>query len=404
MTIRGRAFARSIGTRVLGLRIITQSPQQLDPFGGFIARVLVIVGVSASILVAVVMSLLSAEQVSSPQLQLAAIGAITAAGLFYVYASSPFRAPFGRREHALVGLLILVAVVLEALAQLGTNTLVRDDWAPIAAAILTLTLGSFRPPWEILLGAIITAGFIGWVTLLGAGSLQADVPPAVFALLESMPVLACGLAAAAFSRSLVRDLNEWKAAPFALPVAGVPWLASHRALAEEQALPFLAAIADAPAVTAADGERARALSRELRALMILDDEATWVSRLVVGANDPLRLATALTSDQRGCLRAIVNHVRSSADFESARLELNFLTSATVAGQAECVLVISAEAARSTRVKLAPFAAIARTVFADAAITFAPDAVSCVFRFDAPSARAVRAPRPSASAHPEPQDV
>ena len=402
MSVSQRVVARVLAIRIRGARIIRQGPQQLDPFGGFVARMLVIVAVVASICIAVVMSFLARDQISDPRLLALAIATIAAAGGYYIYASSPFRAPFGRSQHAVVSLLVLAAVVLESLAQLGSNTLVRDDWGPIVAAILTLTLGAFRPPWEITLGAIITAGFVGWVTILGSGSLAADVPPIVFALLESAPVLACGLAAAAYSRSLVVDLTEWKAAPFTVAVDGVPWLASHRALAEQQALPFLRAIAEAPEVTVADGSRARALARELRALMIIDDETTWISRLVVGVNDPLKLSAALSADQRGCLRAIVNHVRSSADFASATLELNLLVSTTVSGQAECVLVIGTEAARRTRVQLAPFAAIARTVFSDATITFAPDAVSCVLRFEAPAVP--RRPRPAAPALPEPLDA
>jgi len=390
--------------------VIRVSPQQLDPLGGITARLLVFMVAMLSIPIAVVMTVASADQISHPGLELGAIIAMVASGGYFIRATSPFRAPFGRRAFAIVLALACIAIVLDAFAQQGTNTMVRDDWPPIVLALLTVSLGSYRPPWEIIGASLLTALVAALSTLVGAPTFRADAPTPLFAILIALPIIAAGLAAAAASRSQVIDLQRWRDGDHE-PRAGHPaigdrglddvalaGLVGHRALLEEDAIPFLALIAEKSRVTRRDGARARALSKDMRALMIIDDEERWVTRLVGGANDPRRLSVAMTPEQRGCLRAIITHVRSSAEFDGDSLRLGFSVDPRNPSRARCTLRVGIHSARRARVQLAPFAAIARGVFFDADSDFSSRGARIVFRFAVSAGSTSFRPRVGSATH------
>lgn len=393
MVCRGR---RNLHFHPGSALVIRVSPQQLDPLGGITARLLVTIVAILTPLIAVGMTITAAREVSNPWFELAALGTIIACCAYLVRATSPFRASFGRSAHALVLALACAAIVLEALAQHGTNLMVRDDWAPIVLALLIVTLGSYRPPWEIVIGSVLTAVVAGLSTSIGATSFRADAPTGLFAILAALPILAAGLAAAAFSRSLVLDLERWRAGALAEP-ALLPALVAvdsriddlalasavgHRGLLESAAIPFLIRMSTKEFVTRRDGARARAIARNLRLLLIIDDEERWVTRLVAGTRDPRSLAAELTPEQRGCLRAIVNHVSSSAEFDASTLRLGFSVDPRHPNTARCTLRVALHAPRRARVQLAPFAAIARGVFIDADSSFDSRSARIVFRFAA----------------------
>jgi len=379
--------------------MIRESPQGLDPLGGLSARMLVYVACTVVPLLAIVTTLASAGEVSTPWASVLAILVISAACAYYVRATSPFRAPFGMGAHAIVCLLALLAVGLDAFGQAGSNSLVRDDWAPVAIAAITVSFGAYRPPWEILACALVTTVVVALVIFAHADSYMADVPPVVFAVLASMPVLAAGLAATAISRSLVKDLIAWRERGETPDDVGVvseapgevleSTVAHHRALAERGAVPFLRSIIDTATISAVDADRARELSSELRALMILDDQQRWVTRLVTGVDDPQRLSDGMNPDQRGCLRAIVNHVESSGGGAESALSLSFAVEARNRARAKtatvcCTLAFDIRSSRTARVQLGPFVAIARAVFSDATIDFSGSRAT--IRLSFPAAR------------------
>jgi hypothetical protein len=363
--------------------------QELDPLGGITARLFAIGAVAVALVVAFSMSVITMEQTNNVWLEIAALAAITASGVFYIRAVSPFRAPFPRSAHAVVCLLALLAVLLESAAQWGTNTVVRDDWAPIALAILTLTFGSWRPGWEILACTLVCASVIGGLAFVQADTFAADVPAIVFAVLPATPVLATGAAASAFSRSLVDTLLAWRSG-VQQPVASAPdeahpavsSKASHLVHLDEQVYPFLERIAREPEVTAADGERARVLARELRTLLVIDAERSWLSRIVRDADDRNRFADRMNEAERGYIRALVAHVRGSDAFDDQRMRLALHGSEW---EATCTITVPCRAAHNPRVQLAPYVAVGRSVFGMVAwnlshdnlltitLTFDPDA-------------------------------
>jgi hypothetical protein len=360
--------------------------QELDPLGGMTARLFAIGAVGVALVVAYSMSVITAAQTNNVWLELAALAAITASGAFYIRAASPFRAPFPRSAHAVVCLLALAAVVLESAAQWGTNPVVRDDWAPIALAILTLTFGSWRPGWEILACTLFCAVVIGVLAYAQADDFAADVPAIVFAVLPATPVLATGAAASAFSRSLVDSLLAWRSSANQ-PQASAPDVenpplparASHLVHLDEHVYPFLERVAGAPELTAADGERARVLARELRTLLVIDAERSWLSRIVRAVDDRHRFAERMGEAQRGYLRAVLAHLRGSEAFDDARMRVMLHGSEW---EATCTIVVPCRPGHNPRVQLAPYIAVARSVFGTVAWNMGHDStLSITLTFD-----------------------
>jgi hypothetical protein len=362
-----------------------RTAQELDPIGGITARVLVVAAVCIAVAVAVGMSLSTIDQVSVPWLEGAALLAFAGACVSFVRFTSPFLATFPRSAHAFVCLLALAAVALDALAQWGSNTAVGDDWPPITLAILTITLGFYRPAWEIAAWAVGGAVVIGAIAAAQADSFSAQVPAAVFAILPATPVLAAGLAAASFSRSLVGSLLDWHSAagPAAASAPGEaqsaePSKASHLVHLDDEVLPFLERVLRAEAVTEGDGERARLLAGELRSLMVLDSERSWLARLVAGSDDPERYADRMSLAERGFVRALVAHLRASAALDDERMRLS------VRGgewEASCTIEVPCVPGSNPRVQLAPYVAVARSVFGTVAWRIVRGTLTMTLTFD-----------------------
>ncbi|MBB5844467.1 hypothetical protein HD599_002790 [Conyzicola lurida] len=361
----------------------SRSAQELDPLGGITARLLVIIAVAVAYVVAVSESLNTLDQISTPAFEVAALLSFGAAGVYYIRATSPFRAPFPRLAHAVVCALSLLAVLFNSLAQWGTNEVVRDDWAPVTLAILLFTFGSYIPAREILACTLVSALLIGGLAYLQADTFAADVPAAVFAILPATPVLACGLAASVFASSLVRSILDWRAAASAPAAADIPEppvhaTASHLVHLERQVLPFLQRVSTETELTDDDGERARLLARELRTLMVLDAERSWLMRLVHQTTDPQRYADRMTAAERGYVRAVVSHLRGSEAFKGDRMRL------TLDGtryEASCTIAVDRVAGSNPRVQLAPYIAVGRSVFDSVAWRLDGDILTVTLTFD-----------------------
>jgi hypothetical protein len=361
------------------------TPQQLDPLGGMTARLFVIGAAVVALVVAVTLSLSTLDQLANPWLEIAALVAITAAGGYYVRAASPFRAPFPRSAYLTVNLLGLAAIALESAAQWGSNEIVRDDWAPIAFAVLGLTFGSWRPGWEIAVGTVVAALFVATLAFVQADTFAADVPALVFAILPATPILATGAAASAFSRSLVGSLLDWRStaggpatSDTGVSEGGVSARASHLVHLEDHVYPFLERVADGAEVSADDGDRARVLARELRTLLVLDGERSWLSRIVRHTDDPHRLAERMSEAERGLVRSLVTHVRNNTAFDHERMRL------TLRGdewEASCSIEVPCDAAHNPRVQLAPYVAVARSVFGTVSWHIAHNAMTIMLTFD-----------------------
>jgi len=340
--------------------------QRLDPLGGITARVLVVAAVAIALVEAAAMSYATADQISSPAFEAAALLALVASGVYYIRATSPFRRAFSMRSLAIVYLLAFVAVAFNSAAQWGSNVAVRDDWGPLALATITLTLGSYRPAREILVYSALTATVVGALGLLQADTFRSDIPELVYAIVPAVPILGAGVAAAAFSRTLVDSLLDWRSSARVGEASALddteraaPAKASHLVHLDEQVVPFLRVVSRGSEVSEADGARARALARELRALMLIDTERSWLERIVRRVDDPQRLAERMGGSERGYLRAVVAHLRHSEVFDAETLRIALRDDG--AGPRFTVEVES-RPGRNPRVHLAPYIAVAHGLF------------------------------------------
>jgi hypothetical protein len=358
-----------------------RTPQELDPLGGITARLIVIVGGVIALVIAIGMSAANASEISSVPLAIAAIVALGLTAAYFVRVSSPYRAPLRAHSHLIICLGAISAITLEASSQWGTNALVRDDWGPIAMAVVVITLGSYRPPLELLAAAIGSTVLVSLIAIAvyASGSLVTPVPVTVFIVTMATPVLAAGIGSAAFSAASIRSHRAWKQ-----ELVGTPRIApltedaptGHLAFLHGTVIPFLDSVVTTGELAADDGARARRLAQELRVLMVLDSEQSWLTGVVDRFDDPARVAHELDSAQRASLRAIVTHVQTSEAFAkgSVRVRLGLEN-----GEAIGVLEADIIAPSNARVQLAPFIAVSRSAFSASHTDFTSSRFTLTFR-------------------------
>jgi len=353
----------------MSARLGSHTAQQLDPLGGITARYFAIGAAVCAIAFSIGMSVSTFDQVDSPALEIVALLLMVGAGAHYVRATSPFRAPFRRVDHVLVYTFGVGAVVLSAAAQWGSNLVVRDDWAPIALAILTFTLGSWRPGWEILLCAGIASLLVAAIAISQAGTFSADVPYPVFGIITAAPLLASAAAASAFSNSLVRTLLSWRTVATAeatMVVAGPPAplpgdhpQPRHLDYLDAQVVPFLTGLSLQEALSDVEVDQARRFADELQRLIAEDSAQSWLSQLEPTAYDPLKLAGLMDADERGFVSALVDHLRTGTAYSREGLTVTLDMGER---WPSCVVVVPCLPGAKARVQLAPYIAVARTVF------------------------------------------
>ena len=294
------------------MRPARTAPQQLDPLAGVTAQVFVWGLVVLAFGLAIVLSIVHRAEYHDQPLLVLALIAISAACLVVIFASAPRRAPFTSSDAGLMHTLCMLAVFLEAAAQWGTNATVRSDWAPLAYALLVLVTGVYRPAREILFMGIIDAFIVGAITVAGQIAYGSSLAPIVYAGLTAGPMLAASVAAASFSRGLVKRLLDWRSASEearaelaeTLRAEVREQLREERiALVEAEVGPFLRGLLEAGSADAKDSERARALSDALRRELVGEVDGRWLSDLVTQLDDPDGLASLMDDTQHATVEA-----------------------------------------------------------------------------------------------------
>ncbi|WBU37149.1 hypothetical protein [Homoserinibacter sp. YIM 151385] len=299
-----------------------QSPQLFDPLGGVAARTTAWTAAVCAFVIGAGMALATAQEIWAPAFEVAAFLALGLAGILFVRGASPFRFPFGRLRHAAVIGLLLAASVLDSVARWGANALVRDDWPPVAMAMIVLFTAVYRPAWEVLSAAAISVAATAAIALaeLAAGSFDGPgAPPVVLVAVAVAPVAATGAAATAVAFGIVRQFSALRSRGDAsrTAVAGLrsriaPEVdAARSALLDAEVAPFLHRVAAAGQLTAEDSDHARRLASALRDTMSADSGRNWLEGLVGRIDDPERLAELMSSQQRLALRAFLGELRST---------------------------------------------------------------------------------------------
>lgn len=288
------------------------TPQRLDPLAGVTAQLFVWALTAAAFILAVTLSLIHRAEYHDGPVLVLALAAIAGACLVTIFASSPRRAPFSYTHAGWLHTLCIIAVLLEAAAQWGTNATVRSDWAPIASALLVLVTGCYRPAREILVMGVVDAVVVGAVTVAGQIAYGSELIPLVYAGLTAGLVLGASVGAATFSHVLVQRLVGWREdsrearADLADTLRDEvrEQLREERiALVEAEIGPFLRGLLEQGSADAEASERARTLSEALRRELVDEVDGRWLSDLVWRLHDPDDLSSHMDETQHATIEA-----------------------------------------------------------------------------------------------------
>lgn len=372
--------------------------QALDPLGALAGRPLTMAGAAAALVVAVPLSLAAWRDVTSPTLAVAALVVLAGAGLGLIVSSAAKRAPFPRSTALAVVAGALLAHILGAVALWERNTLVRDDWGPVAIGVLLLTLCPYRPAAELVRLSIGAALVVAVVTFLQQPYFVTNLPTLAYVIISMTPVLALGLGGAIFASVVLRRLASWRQRALRASEAHAATLQQGIVRSVQQGrvsilnrdvVPFFTALTDRQELTADDQREAAAIATAIRAVMIAETERTWLDELLSPApagtgssvwpravDDPARLVDGMDFDQRAAVRAFIGVLtgRAGIDPRALRVRVRGAASST-----EFLLTVTGgDVPEAT---LAPYLAVLRAVVDELTLTLDTD-LTLRFTYDA----------------------
>ena len=373
-----------------------RSPQQVDPLGALSSRPVTALAALAAVVYAAVSTLATRDEITSGPAAVGALAALAAAGVVLVLASSPLRAPFSRASVVAVALLGSVAVVLSALGTAGANSMVRDDWAPLAVGLVLVGLAPYRPAVDIVAAGAVTSVVVAAVVVAESASFVTHVPVLAFVVVAVTPVVALSLAGASFSAAFTTLVERWIAGASSARQASAEEFRSSVVRSVQQdrvtilnrdVVPFFGQVVAAGVVTEADVERARRISADLRGTMVAEADRSWleqtladpVTRVSGVVVDPDRAAGRMTAAHRTSLRALLvafgetdavraDTVQVELDTQEERVEAR-------------ISVATASSETAVRHRLAPYFAVVRIVFDDLQVDPAPPLLTLRFSYD-----------------------
>ena len=291
--------------------------QRLDPLGA-LAVWTIVPGIALVVFgYAVVTTVLQADEIRHPFLAVLALVATAAASAALVSAVRPSRSPVRQTSLLLIVSLGLAAHLLDQAARWGSNSLVQDDFGPITIGFLLVALAPFRPWRELALTAVLASVVVAAVTLPQEPFRSVRVPSGVFVVVAVTQVLALGLAAAAYSRRIVRQLLAWQTdARRAIARRTEESRGSVvRQVVEQQlatlqpgVFPLFDGVLERGEVTKADINRANELAAGVRRAIVAHIDETWLDAVIA------RERTALLERGKDPLLVVADPEHRAAHF------------------------------------------------------------------------------------------
>jgi len=293
------------------------SPQRVDPMSWF-TRPLVPLGFGAMVLVFGFGVLSATWRLSAePWLDIVAVLLMASACVLVQLSVRPLHPAFGVRQAIAPLVLTLTGLVLATVSGAESTVLAQHWWAPIGVSFVVATLGPYSSVREtVAYGSGLSAvtavcGAIAFVT-------PAVVwPPLSVAVITGGAVVVATVATSIFSwvfvsstRSLLDDADPQTQRQSA-EAAEAARRVERRTLARlgTRVAPFLASVADAGEVTAADRALAGQLARRLRSDLVSEVNRSWLDRVAmfgrISVVDPDRRADRMNPAQRTALRALL---------------------------------------------------------------------------------------------------
>ena len=374
---------------------IERAFQQLDPLGTLTSRPITMTAAVVIPTYAAVFTWFNRFDVDSWPLAVAALLAIAATGFVLVRASNPLRAPFTLVMHSVASGLASLAYLLSALSMWQSNSFIRDDWGPVAIGLVLLSLSQYRPPKEIASTGLALALLVGVVSLAQAPSFVTPVASINYAIVAMAPVLSLSLASAAFGQLLITGIEAWRRrsqrAASVFSTENSSWIArsvqqDRVTILNQDVVPFFAEVLQRGTIAEADRDRAREISDAIRAIMVAEADRTWLDIIVeqcLGPSalvrDPWRRASAMGTDQRTAVRAIIVALTGHPAFHAEGFDLEIEADGT-----ECRAILSAGltgADGAIRSEFAPYFAVMRIVFSGLRVEFSDSALTVRFSYE-----------------------
>ncbi|KGJ79663.1 hypothetical protein GY21_04350 [Cryobacterium roopkundense] len=374
--------------------------QRLDPIGGLAAWPLAPVTALIVVAYAVFSTLTQSGEVQNELFTALGVVAMSLAAGVLVWAALPESAPFERRSTVLMVSLALLGYVFEQLGMWGHNESVHNDFGQIGLGLLIMALAPFRPWREMVAVALGATLVVAFGALAQADSLGGATPPAIFAILAAVQLLAPALAGAAYCRQVVKAIRIWQTdAQRSIHLhTEESRAATSRAVVQQRmaslnasVLPFLDEILARGTVTAADIERARSLAEQVRQSLVAETDHTWLDDLLArersalavadgrpaltlpAADDPDRRAARFSARERAALGALLVMLFGQPGFDPAALSLRLSGRQSEGAEAESFTTVALEASVALspyrlRRLVHPFVAVLRVEFGQVRVT------------------------------------
>lgn len=372
--------------------------QQRDPLAAVNSRPVTVLGVVAIVGYAFVMTWFNRYDIDHPWVAAAALAVLCAAAVLLIVASSPLRPPVSRTVNVVTISLAMLALALEAISMVESNGYVQDDWGTIAVGGFCLAMCTYRPPRELIATGVFASLFAGLIVLVQSPSFRSGLPVFVYVVVAVAPLASLAFAGAAFASIVLRIQRRWetRANRAVRALADEHREGITRSVQQDRVtilnrdvVPFFTDVLGRDELTDADRERALEISDSLRRVMVAEVDRTWLDVLVAQASggtvrssavfDPKRAASAMTTDQRVAMRAMLVAIIGHPGFLADRFSIQV---ARARKHTEGVVQAWFEPPEpAPRTAFAPYVAVLRVVFPDVQVDLTATSLTVRFSYD-----------------------
>jgi hypothetical protein len=380
-----------------------KSFQQLDPVGGYSVRPVTVLLCILIFLYATGSTVGGWQADTVPWLAFAALGVSALSSVGAIFWSSPLRAPFSNRGFLWVVGGATLAMVLAAAASWLSDPVLGAAWGPAAVGMSIAQLAPYRPARHLVAATVLTALVGVLLVVVRTGAITHHKPVLVAVVEVTVPLVAIGLASAAYAAALGRSVDGRKASAIreALSVTdqlreGIVRSVQHDrvSILNLHVVPFFADLLQRDTVRKRDRERALSIADSIRAVMVADVERTWLDAIVDEAGrrrlddsvtgsemveDDSRLAVAMNTEQRTATRALL-----VALFDHPGFDPDGFGIVLTKDRSRTVFTLTAKLDNEEsilRSELAPYFAVMRIMFATLQLTFQAPTLALRFSYE-----------------------
>jgi hypothetical protein len=343
--------------------------------------------VSVALSIALSLTPSAREQISVPVVAVAANLVLAAAYISFARAADPFGPVISRSRFQIFLGGVMLASVLNAVSQIGSDALIRDDWGVACLGLALLLAAPYRRSSEILVFTLQSVVLTFGLAIVQNLTSTTAITLGILALTAAAPAIAMGLASAAYARSLIASLQE------AATIADTErtrhensvlvHLAETDAMGElgslrRDVVPFLVRLDEAKILQPGDAVRAAELASVLRRAIVERLSQGALADAVEQYSDHDGIAGNLDERQTAALRALVRAIGDQYGTAARRAILLERRGADARGTVSFSVGPGAAASALT-----PFLRMVRLVFDDVEVTGVDGVFVLSFHFDSP---------------------